>query len=114
MSSRRAAARRTLCPTFILEQVDRAVGNLAAAIRSGMEIEGQRATNLERIWGQRFAGTLVKKVETSPLIDLDTPVSLSFTLRVPSFVDLGSREVELPPLRDLLDTTRSLRRSAIP
>jgi len=46
----------------------------------------------------------VKKVTTSDLDDIGEPVTIELELVAPRYVDLGSREVELPAIHDIFES----------
>lgn len=63
-----------------------ASGEYAVYVRHSFEIEAQRQTRLEKIFGRRFASASVKDEYFSNLLDLDEPVSFSVNVQVPRFV----------------------------
>ncbi len=91
-----------------IHQRDLLTGDYAVMIRSQFEVATKRGELLERILGPRYPGLEVKSVEMSDLDDLTQPVTIELELRVPRFVELGSREIELPPIRDLLGSLEGI------
>lgn len=86
----------------------RASGDFAVAIRSQFEIEGQRASLLERRFSRDFPGTRVSAVEMSSLSNLNEPVQLRIELEVPDYLDVGGEGIKLPSLGDFFGTGGSL------
>ena len=91
-----------------ISQSNRFTGDFAVMIRDRFEIESKREEQIERILGGRYPGLEVRTVETSDLDDLTIPVELKLELTVPRFADLGSGSIELPPIRDLLQSLRGV------
>ncbi len=60
-------------------------GGFAVALRRSFEIEARRRETLDRILGARYAGATVTEESFSDLRNLDQPVTMSVTFRVPKF-----------------------------
>jgi len=95
-----------------IQQEDVLVGEFAVLFRDQFEISSKRAEQIERVLARRYPGIEVQKVEVSDLNDLSQPVTLSLKLAVPKLVELGSAEVELPPIRDLLSSLEGVGNAA--
>lgn len=63
-----------------------AKGEAASSIRFTFEVEGKRASDLEKQLSAIFPGARVVQAEFSDLKDLNIPVTYSYTLKVPNFI----------------------------
>jgi len=95
-----------------IQQEDVLVGEFAVLFRDQFEITSKRTEQIERVLARRYPGIEVQNVEVSDLNDLSQPVTLSLEFLVPKLVELGSAEVELPPIRDLLSSLEGVGNSA--
>jgi hypothetical protein len=83
-------------------------GPYAVSVRQSFEIAAQRKTNLERAYGQRFAGAVVRTEEFSNLSKLDEPVTFSLGLEIPGFLIEAPEGLSIRAMEDLFNTGRSL------
>ncbi|MEM7263113.1 MAG: DUF3857 domain-containing protein, partial [Planctomycetota bacterium] len=63
-----------------------AQGDFAVNLRRVFEVAGQRRTNLESIWGRRFAGARVTSEMFSDLTNIDEPVAMTVNVEAPQMV----------------------------
>jgi tetratricopeptide (TPR) repeat protein len=89
-----------------IEDRVRVRGDFAAEVRSYFEVPGQRRTELERIYGARFAGATVKSEEFSDLADRSKPVEFRVTVRAPQFVSPSAEGDSFPALDDFFGIAR--------
>ena len=86
----------------------RAAGDYAVHVRSQYEIESERRTRLERMYGKRFAASSVKEESFSNLLNLDEPVSFSVRLSIPRFVVEAPEGLAIRAAEDFFGTAQSL------
>ncbi len=86
----------------------KAAGDYAVYVRQEFEIETQRRTKLEKVYGRRFASSSVKEETFSNLLDLDEPVSFSVSLAAPRFVLEAPEGLSLRAAEDFFGTAQSL------
>jgi tetratricopeptide (TPR) repeat protein/transglutaminase-like putative cysteine protease len=95
-----------------IEQRSTFTGGYGTMVRDSFEVESKRAEMIERMLSGRFPGLEVREVRTSDLDDLTTDPTIELTLEVPRYADLGRGAVELPPIRDILETLDGVGNSA--
>jgi hypothetical protein len=83
-------------------------GDYAVYVREAFEIDAQRKTDLEKIYGRRFASCTIERQEFSDLRDLGQPVSFSVEVAVPRFVLEAPEGLALHPERDFFGTSAQL------
>lgn len=84
-------------------------GDYAVHTRQAFEIDEERKTRLERVYGRRFAGASVKEESFSRLRDLDEPVAFSVALDVPRFVAEAPEGLVIRAPEDFFSTGESLK-----
>jgi len=91
-----------------LEVRAKAKGDFAVYVRESFEIAAQRKTNLERVFGRRFAASAVKAENFSNLSKLEEPVSFSVNVEVPRLVNEAPEGLTVKAPEDFFGTGRSL------
>jgi hypothetical protein len=86
----------------------RCQGEYASAVRRGFEIEAQRKTDLEKVYGRRFAGAKVADASFSDLSNLDENVNFSVEVSVPRFLEEAPEGLAVPAPRDFFGTGGAL------
>jgi tetratricopeptide (TPR) repeat protein len=86
----------------------KARGDFAVYVRESFEIAAQRKTNLERVFGRRFAASSVKTETFSNLSRLEEPVSFSVDIDVPRLVTEAPEGLTVKAPEDFFGTGRSL------
>ncbi len=83
-------------------------GDYAVYVRRSFEIESKRKETLERWFSRKFAGSTIEAQEFSALGDLDQPVSLRASIRVPKFVVEAPEGLTLRPESDFFSSSAQL------
>jgi len=91
-----------------IRQLDRLSGDYAVMVRDQFEVATKREEIVERILGPRYPGLVVEKITTSDLEDIGEPVTIELELLAPRYLDLATREVALPPIRDIFSSLEGI------
>jgi hypothetical protein len=83
-------------------------GAYAASIRRTFEIVAQRKTDLEKVYGQRFAGASVRDQSFSELAQPDEPVTFAVTVVAPRFLQEAPEGLAVPAPEDFFQTGKAL------